>query len=192
MTIDEVVSDYIRVHRQVAGDEMSFFKKLQSLTEALKNAVRPGGRKHDHQFRIPVDVLNEAERRLQASADDLLLAPDFAALHDLVERAISPARGIGELAVYDISLRVGAFLGKGPALVYLHRGTRAGAATLGFRGKVIDPKLLPATFSRLTAAEIEDCLCIYKDQLDGRDLRTRVIKKASHCNSVHFPERQKC
>jgi hypothetical protein len=48
--------------------------------------------------------------------------------------------------VYDIAHRIGAFLRKAPALVYLHRGTKEGAAILGFKGKTIDPKLLPPAF----------------------------------------------
>jgi hypothetical protein len=71
--------------------------------------------------------------------------------------------GIGELAVYDIAHRIAAFRGKEPSLVYLHRGTCVGARHLGFTGKTLDPRLLPSSFSCLTAAEIEDCLCIYKD-----------------------------
>ena len=38
---------------------------------------------------------------------------------------------------------------------------------LGFREQTLDPALLPIEFSHLTAAEIEDCLCIYEEDLTG-------------------------
>jgi hypothetical protein len=42
----------------------------------------------------------------------------------------------------------------------------------GAKGAAIHPEKLPAAFSMLTPAEIEDCLCIYKDELqDGASRR---------------------
>ena len=71
-------------------------------------------------------------------------------------------RGIGELAVYDIACRIGAFLGFRPDRVYLHAGTREGARALGLRGASVRKIDLPGAFGCLSPAEIEDCLCIYK------------------------------
>jgi hypothetical protein len=62
--------------------------------------------------------------------------------------------------MYDLAHRIGMHLGKLSELVYLHSGTKKGAAVLGFDGKVLDPRLLLSPFSRLTPAEIEDCLCV--------------------------------
>jgi hypothetical protein len=72
-----------------------------------------------------------------------------------VNHEIGNVKGIGKLMVYDIAHRIGAYFGKSPKLVYLHRGTKEGAANLGFRGETLDPALLPAAFSALTAAELE-------------------------------------
>jgi hypothetical protein len=52
--------------------------------------------------------------------------------------------------VYDIAHRIGAYYGKSPAFIYLHRGTKEGAAALGLRGETLDP----AAFSRLMPAQI--------------------------------------
>jgi hypothetical protein len=171
MTIEEVVAAYIRDCRPAALREMRIFAIQHALEDAVRYAalcLLPSGKRHSHwkrhshQRRIPIAVLEEAERRLQLVPDELTKARDFAALHQVVEGKIRLIRGIGALTVYDVAHRISAFLGKPPDLVYLHAGTRVGAATLGFKGDVLDPDELPAAFGALTAAEIEDCLCIYK------------------------------
>src|SRR4029077_19857175 len=122
----------------------------------------PDGKRHPHQCLIPKRLLGLAEERLHAARKRLARAADFAALHGIVEREIGGIHGIGKLTVYDIAHRIGAYFGKAPALVYLHRGTRIGARVFRIRGDSFDPKILPEAFSRLTPSEIEDCLCIYK------------------------------
>ena len=81
-------------------------------------------------------------------------------------------RGIGELAVYDTALRIGAKLDLLPTQVYLHRGTRDGAAEIR-----IDPRCPSITVAELASAfavlephEIEDCLCIFKGLLADKPL----------------------
>jgi hypothetical protein len=56
----------------------------------------------------------QAERRLQAIAAHLLAATSFAELHDLIDSQIKPIRGIGDLAIYDIAHRIGAYLRHAP------------------------------------------------------------------------------
>ena len=86
----------------------------------------------------------------------------FDDLHRTVHDRIGGIHRIGELAVYDISCRIGAFVGLSPNRVYLHAGTRKGAQALGLRGATVHKNDLPPEFGRLSPAEIEDCLCIYK------------------------------
>jgi hypothetical protein len=102
-----------------------------------------------------------------AFRDGFLNAADFDALHTLVDGKIGSIKGIGALTVYDIAHRIGAYLRKAPGRVYLHAGVRVGARALGIGGDSFDPKILPKPFSRLAPSEIEDCLCIYKDDLIG-------------------------
>ncbi len=97
----------------------------------------------------------------------LSAAADFEILFQVVKTNISQIRKIGELACYDIAHRIGAYLHIYPDGVYLHAGTRAGAKALGIKAKanVIQVTALPPEFRRLTAAQIEDCLCIFKTEL---------------------------
>jgi hypothetical protein len=187
MTFDQIVDCYIQKHRERVRKEMQFFQpKFQhSLSNAIHNAalcLDSKGAKLPHQYRIPMILLKKAERRLQLKAAVLRQVDDFDALHNLVKDVTSRMSGIGELAVYDIAQRIGVYLGKAPELVYLHRGTRKGAAVLGLRGKTIRPNELPPAFSQLSAAEIEDCLCIYKDKL--RDSKTSTGQTTS-CGQHH-------
>jgi hypothetical protein len=170
MTLDEIVSGYIRDHRRNARAEMCVFERQHSSAEATRMAalcIVGSGKRHRHQRRIPKAVLERAEARLQEIARRLASAADFAALHELVEEHIGGLRGIGALTVYDIAHRLGAYFRKAPELVYLHAGTRIGARAFNISGGTLDPKNLPAAFSRLEPAEIEDCLCIYRDNLQA-------------------------
>jgi hypothetical protein len=176
MNLEEIVSDYIREYRDDARAEMDTFRLERSRASAIRRAALcefPDGKRHPHQYLIPQELLELAEVRLKAAARRLAGAPDFDALHEIVTREIGSVHGIGKLMVYDIAHRIGAYFGKFPTQVYLHRGTKEGAAVLGFRAVKLDPAVLPSVFSRLTPAEIEDCLCIYKDKLRGAPSRSR-------------------
>jgi len=187
MTTDQVVSHYIRHCRAVAHAETRFYASRRNASEAIRTAalcVLPDGKRHPHQYRIPRFVLEQAEARLQLAGKSLLNAPSFDKLHDAITQEIGAIRGIGALTVYDIAHRLGAFFGKVPQRVYLHAGTRLGAAIFGLHGQSIAPNQLPIAFSRLAAAEIEDCLCIYKAEL-GRAKRF----SASSCSPLKSTNR---
>jgi hypothetical protein len=188
MSYEKIVSDYIREYRDRGRAEMSFFEIQRSPSAAIRKAAlcqRPSGKRHSHQRRIPRALLQQVEGKLQGISRKLAKAEDFAALHRMVELEIGGMRGIGTLTVYDIAHRIGAHFGKSPALVYLHRGTKKGAAILGFRGEKLDPKVMPSAFLKLTPAEIEDCLCIYKDELRGgrshRNAGCGVARRSRRC-----------
>jgi hypothetical protein len=149
MTLDEIVTDYIREYRAVAQAEMGTFRDERSRAAAIRRAALcefPNGRRHPHQYLIPKRLLELAEERLQAAAKHLAAAEDFSALHDNVKREIGSIHGIGKLMAYDIAHRLGAYFGKSPTLVCLHRGTKEGAAILGFRGETLDPAALHQRF----------------------------------------------
>jgi hypothetical protein len=197
MTLNEIVEAYIQDYREGARCEMVFFETQRSLASAIRHSALcrlPSGKRHPHQRRIPHAVLEQAERSLQAIAATLKRASDFAALYGIVNETIGPIRGIGRgrLTVYDVAHRIGAFLGKAPTLVYLHAGTKAGAAVLGFGGEAIHPNVLPPAFSRLSAAEIEDCLCIYKSDLRGGTIRTGDLQRSTRCNTARLPRARRC
>ena len=90
---------------------------------------------------------------------------DFDVLHDAVCTTLHGIPNISVLAVYDTALRLAAFRGILPNNVYLHAGTKAGALNLGLKSKseTLAMSELPPVLRKLSAYEVEDCLCIYKD-----------------------------
>ncbi|MBV8672433.1 MAG: hypothetical protein JOZ33_03280 [Acidobacteriaceae bacterium] len=188
MTLDEIVNDYIRTQRPYTGEEMMDFANEASASAAIRRGAlceTKDGKRHPHQRRIPRRLLEHVEITLQDIRRKLANAADFAALHRLVDEEIKGINGIGALTVYDISHRIGAYFGKAPERVYLHAGVKVGARALGIEGDSFDPKILPKPFSRLAPWEIEDCLCIYKEELRGHARRLRN----SGCNVARKPRR---
>jgi len=163
-----VVHRFVIEHRARTARELRFYQiqpDFRRVIEVAALAQLPSGKRHPHQRRIPKAVLEEARDRLLSA--DLQRCTSFGELFDVVAHEIASIRGIGELTVYDVALHIGAFLGLEPEVVYLHRGTREGAKAIGVgtRQKTIRVENLPEPFHILTPAEIEDCLCIYKDEL---------------------------
>lgn len=189
MIFEEIVAAYIRDHRADAREELAYYLKADSLRTAISRASE---KRSSHQNRIRPSLLKEAEHRLQQASTDIQSAPDFERLHSAVESLIGPISGVGELCVYDIAHRIAAFRGFEPKLVYLHRGTRDGARALGFKGKTLDPAHLPAAFSRLTPAETEDCLCIYKAALASGKLPLGVQPYSNLCRPAHVRRKRSC
>jgi hypothetical protein len=179
--LKELVEDYIREHRDRAQREMEVFRKFRTLklafqdqlAVAIRDAVKVSpidGKNHGHQWR-QAPLLPEVESKLQAAREEIGAATDFDALYNIIEDKIR-FRGIAELTIYDITHRIGAFLGLEPKRVYLHTGTAEGARALGFVDRTTLVKNeLPEAFAPLAEAEIEDFLCIYKSRLAGEAWR---------------------
>jgi hypothetical protein len=167
-SLSTIVSDYVKHHGQKAKKELRYFRTIRTFEDAVTQAglaIRPDGKRSSHQRRISKAVLKQATRRLRGAR--LKSAASFDDLIQRVRMATKVVDGIGELYVYDTSLRLGAWLKLLPRKVYLHAGTRLGAQALrlNHRMKSIAPKELPSTLRRLRPYEVEDVLCIYKEWL---------------------------
>lgn len=141
------------------------------------------GKVHPHQRRVGSDILDEAIKVLHSAGfynngqyfnnGKPTKFVDFEELYDFVEGKLEHINGIGDLTVYDIAVRIGWH--QNPWVlpkdyVYIHAGTKVGAEkVLGIR---IIGKRIPFSFfnglsrlSGLNALELEDYLCIHKNQL---------------------------
>ena len=155
---------------------MRFYRIQKLLPDAIAKAALaelPNGGRFSHQRRIPGPVL--------AQARDALLKLDyntvrtFAELHEKVAGALRPIRGIGLLTIYDTAHRIGAFLKLSPEQVYLHGGVGTGASALGIddRPAKLPMAVFPPPFQCLRPEQVEDCLCIFKSQLQSWRLAQR-------------------
>jgi hypothetical protein len=178
-----VVRHYRAELQADAARELRFFAIQRSFEDAISKAAlaqRPDGKRFSHQRRIPKPALEESRRRLLRARSRLAKATNFDALLKIVEDTIGPIHKIGKLAVYDTALRIAAWRSLEPEVVYLHAGTRSGAQALGlaYREGTIALKELPPPLRRLSAREIEDVLCIYKDVFQ----RSRRVSSAARCS----------
>lgn len=151
-----------------------------------------------HQRRWGPAPLEDAYKRLKDAGfnDNGILSKQHSAvkfnnfedLYDTVESIIKSIRGIGDLAIYDISVRIGNH--QTPKIlpseyVYIHAGTRTGAEKA--LGRRINVKRLPiGTFSHIpylngmNALEIEDFLCIYKNVIPHSTSNGNSTKTKNH------------
>lgn len=167
-TLQEIVAAYRKYCQRGAKAEQDYYANLPTLEEAIERAARaerPDGKRHDHQRRLSRSSLEQVRKNLSKTA--IQSCETFGDLHSLIERTIRPVRGIGELMVYDTAIRIGARMRLEPEVVYLHSGTRLGARALGFDTSLgfITISKVPSELKALKPREIEDCLCIFKDDL---------------------------
>lgn len=143
----------------------------------------PSGRRFHHQRRIPLLVLEICMVSLLRHSSDIKKSSKFHELLLKIDRYIGSIKGIGELMIYDTSVRIGSFLGLKPEYVYLHAGTKVGAQYLGVQNGncFIEKNSLPKEFRELEPYAIEDILCIFKDDL--KSLWDSNLKGSSkrHC-----------
>ena len=176
-SLTTIVQMYRKRNLPRLESHLASYKDL-SLYEAIRRAAmaerfnesKNQWNRHDHQRRLKRSSLEAAYESLQGVAFS-----ECKSFHDvflIVEKAIGSIPGVGELMVYDTSLRIGANLGLEPERVYLHSGTRKGAARLGLRTESdwLLPTQLPTDLQTLTPSQVEDLLCIYKDYLGSDHL----------------------
>jgi hypothetical protein len=173
--LDAMARHYIDKHRDEAAEELGRFRDQPNLRECIRQAGlarrwdddSKRWKRLDHQRRIPADVLRAWANVLLRKKAAMHSCQTFEALFDVVKKESLKFWRNGELTVYDTALRIGAHLKLEPEEIYLHAGTRAGARALGIDGKrrSVRRQELPSGLRRLKPREIEDCLCMYKNDL---------------------------
>jgi hypothetical protein len=168
-----MIAEYKQNYETTWPSDVDYYSALPSIREVIDKAGRAlthDGKRHPHQseFRRFTDALLDNWRSILLSNETLLSgSKDFAELLASVTTLKIPY--IGELALYDTALRIGARLGLRPEVVYVHAGVKSGAKALKLRSTngIISPDELPEALRALECYEVEDFLCIYKDELAG-------------------------
>ena len=189
MNLKVIIRTYIREIRPRAQAELDCFRQepsLESVIERAGLAINQQSKRYSHQRRLQKTTLEKAKRVLLTQVQAIKQSESFDDLFNLIDATFEPISGIGELYVYDTSLRIAAKLERLPRKVYLHRGTREGARALGLDSKsvALEVSVFPPEFRQLEPHEIEDVLCIFKDELKQVNVQTAesYMKKRSWCS----------
>jgi hypothetical protein len=175
--LENFAAEYLEIHSQSHKETEAWFKGIDEAqaVEAAALLMVPtrsgnGRKRHDHfrwhssgKFTIAAKVLTDQMVDLRVAA-----VADFDTLHQFVTEKLLPIKGLGPLAFYDISLLLGYHYGVRPQYVYLHAGSLKGARCILLQSNVnkrVEVDFFPYAFRRLTAAQIEDLLCIYSKEL---------------------------
>jgi hypothetical protein len=120
-------------------------------------------------------ALQKAAEKLEKDWDQVVSLPitDFEELHHRVKQSIGSVEGIGALAIYDISLRIGCSLR--PAIVprkyvYIHWNKVRNAAKAlfpneKFKNNRIEAVKFKTIIPCYPAMEIEHALCVYSKKI---------------------------
>ena len=165
ITPEKFSASYYLKHCAPALD--AFLSSLKTREQQVYGHLEPP-KLHSHQnVRNVPKAYPEVYKRLK---DYVPSRPDltFEQLHDEINSKIRDIMYIGDLAVYDISLRIGWNLPKRikpERLVYMHQGTRIGAELLlgrEVKTKPVSLEELKDVVAPLTDSHhIEDFLCLY-------------------------------
>lgn len=182
------------VDRKKTDQVIKFCAESTTLDQAIERAVRArdaAGKHHNHQSKVDLHARIEFGAiiargrkdwlgRVHAAKEDGLewLTP-FDAMHDWFD-SVKPY-GIGPVTVYDVAVRVGAFLEVEPEQVYMHAGVRQGlkalCEALERQGPPYKPSdlhgawklprvpmyLFPKPLNKMRADDVEDILCTYRE-----------------------------
>ena len=100
MPLDALVRTYIRRIRPRAQTEIDWFVRQPSLRAAIRNAalaVNSRGKRYSHQRRLTKVALERALDVLSKHARAIQKAHDFDDLFHLIDTALEPISGLGEL-----------------------------------------------------------------------------------------------
>lgn len=162
-----LVAIYRRKYGPRIAAYLDYFVKLTSLDDAIRFACHgKEGNIHGHQHLVGKQNLEQARKALQRRADEITSCKSFDDLLTLIENRTASIDRFGILAIYDTSLRLGAYLDLWPKVVYLHAGTKKGCKALGVatKGGKVAMDMLPHPVRTLEPYQAEDFLCIFKDE----------------------------
>lgn len=187
-SLDAIVEDFQwrYVDRKKTDQVIAHCRAAPTLGVAINRAVRSrdaDGKHHNHQSKVDLTARLELGRALRRNRPGIsrIMRMDredrFDAFHDLIDE-IKPF-GIGPVTVYDVAVRVGAFLNIEPTSVYMHAGVKQGFRAMvealermehpkahWYWRHIRDAKIRVNNFPRpldsMRADDVEDILCTYR------------------------------
>lgn len=163
--------------KQILEDIKNFYSKLKwdDALDAAGQALCKHDKRDPHQYRYKKDTLNKVKKALHKNEADLKSAKSFDALYGKLIKHIGGIKFVGDLMVYDTTLRLWSNLSKkfkSSDRVYLHNGAWEGAKELfqkGFFKTKLQKKMMRAEFPEslqtLPSEHIEHFLCVMKSEI---------------------------
>lgn len=170
---------YIDEEREEFVLFLSRYMELNDIKDAVETAIKDTScykrhKNRSHAFNEKAMERLKKELLKDSCLNELSQSKTFDSIMEQIHMAQVEIKGIGELAIYDIALGIGAFRNQLPEKVYLHRGAREGAKclevlelakrTTGERFELLTK--YPKCLEILTPYEIENLLCIVKETLN--------------------------
>jgi hypothetical protein len=170
-SLKSLVQDFLwresTLHRDTIIAMCGEARNLEDAVWLATDSIGRNGKMYSHQVKV-----RKSSRDALATVMSSKLPRHLSSFHDLFlfTRTNAPW-GIGELTIYDVSLRVGAYLGIEPKRLYLHTGVREGITSLADAARVnvsvkapwLIPPDVPWRFEHyMTWDDTEDFLCTYR------------------------------
>ena len=168
MTLQNILDDY---YSRPGDSHIIHCKNQTTLSSAIyvaASALNELEEIHGHQKRVGYKASKQFALHLLTAEHLIKNARDFEELLKIVSS--NRTHRIGALAIYDAAERIGIFLGILPTKIYLHCGSKEGAAKLlaPLKGKKsLNMTDLPIVWQQagLMPQQIENIFCIYKKHL---------------------------
>jgi len=171
-SLESLVLDFLWRESTLRRDTIpSLCREAPSLEDAIwlaTDSIGRTGKMYSHQVKV-----RKSSRDALAEIMIRKMRPRrLSSFHELFlfTRANAPW-GIGELTIYDVALRVGAYLNLEPKRLYLHTGVREGITSLANAARenisvkapwIISPDIPWRFEDYMTWDDTEDFLCTYR------------------------------
>ena len=125
--------ELIKKYEELIGDSYfnnsftQFVKKQNNINDAIQTAVlaiNENGKMFSHQTCIKKSVLYSYIDSLVNVNNQIQNSKTFEELHNIL--SVNRVFGIGDLTVYDTTLRLSQYLNLFPEYIYIHAGTKKG------------------------------------------------------------------
>lgn len=165
--IKKLYNHYDSSNHQLSLDKIKkFYQNIATIEDVIKYAskgVTPDLLKHPHQRRIPNSVLNKFSNKLLKKKKEIQEVKNFESLYLIIGN--NKIKGIGDLTVYDTTLRIGFYLKIYPTKLFVQAGSKVGYMRLVNVSHVSNPVAnicIPELLRNIKKYHLENFLCIYK------------------------------
>lgn len=174
------------VDRKKTDQVIAFCAVAPDFPTAVLRAVEArgaDGKHHNHQSKVDLTARRLFGRKIiKRAARGSLDLEDFDNLHMKLDEIRPP--GIGPVTVYDVAVRIAAFMEIEPYSVYMHAGVRQGYKAMmdallridypkagwyqrNMRRDKIPVNNFPKPWDAMKADDVEDMLCTYREVFES-------------------------